>query len=261
MIGDLKTLFTYRELLFSITARDIKVRYKQAALGMAWAILQPLLLMVIFTIVFSRFVRIPTDGVPYPIFSYCGLLPWTFFASSLAFAIPSLVSNINLVTKIYFPREIFPIAAVAASFFDFVIASVVFVGMMLYYRVTVSMTMLVMVPVLVVIQILLTFGVVFVLSAVNVFFRDIRYIVPLGVQIWMFISPVIYPMSLVPVRFRFIYSLNPMAVLLDGYRSLILAGEMPPLKLLGLAAGVSVGLFVLSYRIFKKLEMRFADVI
>lgn len=261
MIGYLRVLFTYRELLFRITARDIKVRYKQAVLGMAWSVLQPLLLMGIFTLVFSKVIRVPTEGVPYPIFSYCGLVPWTFFATSLAFAIPSLVNNITLVTKIYFPREIFPLAAVAASFFDFAVASVVFVGMMVYYRVTVSLPLLMIVPVLVLIQVLLTLGVVFVLSAVNVFFRDIRYIVPLVVQVWMFISPVIYPMSLVPARFRLLYSLNPMAVLLDGYRSLLLRGTMPPLPLLGLAAGISVGLFVLSYRVFKRLEMKFADVI
>jgi len=260
MIGKLKYYYSYRELLYTIAARDVKVRYKQSVLGAVWAILQPLSLMLIFTVVFSKFARIPTNGIPYPIFSYCAVLPWTFFATSLAFAIPSLVNNITLVTKIYFPREIFPIAAVGASCFDFAIASLVFVGMMIYYHVAASVALL-MVPVLLAIQILLTLGLAFAASALNVFFRDIRYLVPLAVQIWMFLSPVIYPLSMVPERYRLIYSLNPMAVLLAGYRSLILAGTMPSLPLLGLAAGISVGLFVVSYAIFKKLEPRFADVI
>ena len=260
IIEQLKTLFKYRELLSAIIIRDIKIRYKQSVLGVSWAILQPLSLMIIFTIVFSKFTKVPTNGIPYPIFSYCGLLPWTFFATSLTFAIPSLINNITLVTKIYFPREIFPIAAVAACFFDFLVASVIFIFMMLYYKVAVSITIL-LVPLLFIIQILFTLSVVFVASTMNVFFRDIRYIVPLGVQLWMFLSPVIYPNSVVPEKFQLIYSLNPMAVLLDGYRSVILTGEFPSLKLLGLACFIAMVTFLYSYKIFKHYEMKFADVI
>jgi len=227
---------------------------------MCWAVLQPLSLMVIFTLVFSRFARIPTDGIPYPIFSYCALLPWTFFATSLSFAIPSLVNNISLVTKIYFPREVLPIAAVAACFFDFIIASVVFMGMMIYYKVALT-TALIFLPILIIIQLLLTLGIAFFASALNVFFRDIRYIIPLAVQIWMFLSPVIYPLNMVPEKYQHIYVLNPMAVLLESYRSIILGGNLPSFNLLGMAALVSLTLFILAYTFFKNLEMRFADLI
>jgi len=260
MLKNLNKLLSYRELLFSLTSRDIKVRYKQSLLGVGWAILQPLALMIVFTIVFSRFARISTGDIPYPIFSYCALLPWTFFTNSLTFAIPSLVNNINLVTKIYFPREIFPIAAVAACFLDFIVASVIFVGLMIYYKVTIS-TYLLLLPLIVIIQIFLTLGVAFFLSAINVFFRDVRYIIPLGLQIWMFISPVIYPLSSVPERFQKFYILNPMAGIIDAYRSIILTQEIPPLGPIGIASIFSLGLFLFSYRFFKKLEMRFADVI
>lgn len=253
-------LYNYRELLYALIVRDIKIRYKQSVLGMLWAVLQPLSLMIIFTLVFSRFARIPTNGIPYPVFSYCALLPWTFFATSLSFAIPSLVNNISLVTKIYFPREVFPIAAVAACFFDFIIASLVFVGMMIYYKVALTAA-LVFLPVVIVIQITLTLGIAFLASAVNVFFRDIRYIVPLAVQIWMFLSPVIYPLNMVPEKYRGLYVLNPMAVLLESYRSIVLDGTLPPVNLLGMAAIVSATLFMVSYTIFKNLEMRFADLI
>lgn len=260
MIGDLKTLHEYRELLWMWTIRDIKVRYKQSLLGAAWAILQPLSLMLIFSVIFTYFVKIPTEGIPYPIFSYSALLPWTFFANSIIFAVPSLVNNMNLLTKIYFPREIFPISAVAASFVDLLVASVVFVGMMLFYRVPVNITLL-LVPVLLAIQILLTLGVVLLASAVNVFYRDIRFVVPVGVQLLMYATPIIYPVTLVPERFRAFYMLNPMAGLIESYRAVALQGTWPNWGYLGIAAGVSGTVFVLGYLYFKQVEWQFADVI
>jgi len=240
--------------------RDIRVRYKQSLLGAAWAILQPLALMIVFTVVFSFFARVPTDGVPYPIFSYTALLPWTFFATAIGFAVPSLVNNMNLVTKVYFPREILPISAMGASFIDFLIASLVYIGLMVFYRVPLNATML-LVPVLLAVQMTLTGGVILFASAVNVFYRDIRFVVPLGVQIWMYATPIIYPVALVPERFRLIYMLNPMAVLIDSYRAIALRGEWPNWGCLGFAAVLSGVVFVLGYLYFKRVEWQFADII
>jgi len=253
-------VYQYRELLFALITRDIKVRYKQSALGVCWALLQPLALMIIFTIVFSRIASIATPGIPYPIFSYCALLPWTFFSTSLSFAIPSLVNNITLITKIYFPREIFPMAAVAACFFDFLVASLVFIGMMAMYHVAPTMA-LIFLPILLAIQIFLTLGIAFFASAANVFFRDIRYVVPLALQLWLFLSPVIYPLTMVPESYRFLYLLNPMAVLIEGYRSVVLSGMAPSLCWLTWAAFVSFAIFAAGYHFFKRMEMRFADLI
>ncbi|MGD1994851.1 MAG: ABC transporter permease, partial [Anaerolineae bacterium] len=207
MLAHIRELVSYRELLWSWVVRDIKVRYKQSVLGIAWAILQPLSATLLFAVVFSRFVRIDTGGIPYPIFYYSAMLPWTFLSSSISFGVPVLVNNMNLVTKIYFPREILPIAAVAASFVDFLVASVVFIGMMIFYRVTVGVSML-LVPLVVAVQILLTLGVVLAASAVMIRYRDIRFVVPLGLQLWLYATPIIYPLSFVPERFRTIYMLN-----------------------------------------------------
>lgn len=256
----LKVLYGYRELLWMWTLRDIKVRYKQSLLGAAWAILQPLSMMAIFSVIFTYLVRVPTEGIPYPIFSYTALLPWTFFAASVSFGVPSVVNNMNLVTKIYFPREILPIAAVAASFIDFLVASVVYLGMMVVFRLGLHITML-LVPLLLAVQIVLTLGVVLLAAAVNVRYRDVRFVVPLAVQLWMYATPIIYPVSLVPERWRTMYMLNPMAGLIEGYRAVILKGQWPNLTSLGLAALVSLCLFWLGYRVFKAMEVEFADII
>lgn len=260
MINNLKLLYDHRELLWTWALRDIQVRYKQSFLGAAWAILQPLSMMVVFSLIFVYIVKVPTDGRPYPIFSYTALLPWTFFTTAITFAVPSLVNNMTLVTKVYFPREIFPIAAVGASFIDFLIASLVFVGMMLVYRIPLSVTFLIL-PLLVVIQILLTLGVVLFASALNVYYRDVRFVVPLGMQLWMYATPIIYPVSLVPERFRALYLLNPMAGLIEAYRAVALRGVWPDWSYVGAAAGVSVILFVLGYLYFKRVEWQFADII
>jgi lipopolysaccharide transport system permease protein len=257
---NLRLLLQYRDLLAAWTLREIRVRYKQSVIGGLWAVLQPLSLMIVFTVVFSVIARVPTGGIPYPIFSYSGLLPWTFLATSITFAVPSLVNNMQLVTKIFFPREILPIASVGAAFLDFCVASTLFVGMMIFYRVPLTW-MLLWVPPLLVVQILLTLGVVLLLSAANVFYRDIRFVIPLMLQVWMYASPIIYPVTMVPEEFRTLYMLNPMAGLIDSYRRVILDGEAPVLQYIALSAGVSVLLFVAGYLYFEHSKATFADLI
>lgn len=256
----LRRLFAYRELLLNWTLRQIRVRYKQSLLGIAWAILQPLSMMLVFTVVFSLFAKIPSDGIPYPIFSYTALLPWTMFATSISFGVPSVVQNMDLVTKVYFPREILPISAVMAAFVDFAVASVVFAALMVHYRVPVTWH-LVWVPILLVLQVVLTLGLVLTASAINVFYRDIRFVVPLAMQIWMYATPIIYPMSSVPERLRFLYMVNPMAPIIDGYRKLILFSETPEPRHLAMAALLSLTLCFGGYWYFKRAEMHFADLI
>ena len=256
----LAELFQNRDLLWLWTSREIKVRYKQSLLGIAWAILQPLALTVVFTLVFSLLARIDTGDVPYPVFAYSGLLPWTFFATSLNFGVPSLVNNMNLITKIYFPREILPLASIGAAFVDFLIASCIFVGMMLVYRVWPGIEILWVVPLLI-IQIILSIGVTLIGSAVLVFFRDVRFVIPLLIQVWMYASPVIYPVDLVPEKLQPYYFLNPMAGIIDGYRRALIQGEPPRMPALLLGAVVSLLLLVLGYALFKRLEPIYADLI
>ncbi len=261
MVSDIRELVRYRELLWRWVMRNIKVRYKQSLLGAAWAVLQPLSITILFTVVFSYFLQIDTDGVPYPIFYYSALLPWTFFASSISFGVQSLVSNLNLVTKIYFPKEILPISTVLASFVDFLVAATIYVAMMIFYRVPIGPS-LVLLPVLLVIQMLLTIGVVLLASALNVFYRDIRFVVPLGIQLWMYLTPIIYPASRVPERFRNLYMMvNPMAGLIDSYRRIVLTAEWPQYPYLFSSAAISLALFVVAYWYFKRAEPVFADII
>jgi lipopolysaccharide transport system permease protein len=257
---NLRLLLHYRDLLLAWTLREIRVRYKQSVIGGLWAILQPLSLMIVFTVVFSVIARVPTDGIPYPLFSYAGLLPWTFLATSVTFAVPSLVNNMHLVTKIFFPREILPVANVGAAFLDFCVAATLFVGMLVFYRVPPTWLWL-WVPPLLVVQILLTLGVVLLLSAVNVFYRDVRFVIPLMLQVWMYASPIIYPVTMVPEELQTLYMLNPMAGLIDSYRRVILTGEAPVLRYVALSAGVSVLVFVAGYLYFKHSEPTFADLI
>jgi len=257
---NLRELYDYRELLWVWTLRGIKVRYKQSFFGFAWAIFQPLALTTIFVLVFSYFVRLPSDGIPYPIFVYSAMLPWSFFSRSVVGGIHSLVGNMNLVKKIYFPRAIFPTAAVAVHFVDFVCGLVVFLALMVYYRVPLNPAMG-MLPVLFLIQLLLTTGVSLGASAINVFYRDVNQMAPLLLQIWMYACPIIYPVSLIPDWLRPWYMLNPMAVIIDAYRSIILKGQLPDMPMVGMAAALSLGIFALGYLVFKHLEDQFADVI
>lgn len=261
LAGHARELWRHRELLWLLTLREIKVRYKQTALGVAWAVLQPLSLMVVFTVFFSWFARIESDGIPYPLFSYAALLPWIFFSTSLSFAIPSLIANSNIITKIYFPREVIPLSAVMAALLDFLIASGAFVLLLVVYRVPPSWNLLYVAPI-VVIQVLFTVGVSLLLSAFTVLYRDVRHTLPLVIQIWMFVTPILYPASVVPERWRVWYfSLNPMAAIIDGYRRAILQHQPPQLDYLLLAAAVSCLLVWTGYKYFKHLEREFADIV
>lgn len=260
MITDLKILYRYRELLWLWILREIRVRYKQSLLGAAWAILQPLSMMIIFTLVFSNLARIPTDGIPYPIFSYSALLPWTFFSTSISMGVPSLVTNLNLVTKTYFPREILPLGSIGVGFFDFLIASTIFLFLYFFYQMPFTWAVA-WLPLILALQILLAIGVTLLGAAFNVLYRDVRFIVPLGLQLWLYASPIIYPVSLVPERFRPLYMLNPMAGIISAYRQVLLYGRSPNWTELGLSAVVTGVIFFLGYRVFRRLEVIFADII
>jgi lipopolysaccharide transport system permease protein len=216
--------------------------------------------MILLTAVFGYFLKVPTDGVPYPIFSFSALLPWTFFATSINFAVPSLVNNMNLVTKIYFPREILPMAAIGAALLDYAVSFVLFVVLMLLYQIPFYLTMLYL-PLLLVIQIVLTLGVSLISSAVLVYYRDVRFVVPLVLQLWFYACPIIYPLSAVPEKLQPLYLLNPMAVLIDSYRRITLYGLPPEWAYVLIAAGLSLLLLVFGYRYFKNSEGTFADII
>jgi lipopolysaccharide transport system permease protein len=240
--------------------REFKIRYSQSVLGVGWAILQPLALMVIFSVIFSVFMRVPTDGIPYPVFAYVALLPWTFFSNSLSFAIPSLVNQMGLVSKIYFAREILPLSTILVAFIDFLIASTIFVALMLFYRIPIGSAILLL-PFVLLVQIVFTFGISLFGAAINVFYRDIRFVIPLALQIMMYMSPIIYPTSIIPEKFLPFYYLNPMAVIIDTYRRIILYNQLPNWPYMGLATVISTVIMLLGYRYFKKAEREFADLI
>lgn len=253
-------LYQYRDLLWLWIAREIRVRYKQSLLGVGWAVLQPLALTVVFAFLFSQLLRVDTEGVPYPIFAYAALVPWTFFTTSLNFGVPSLVNNMNLVTKIYFPREVLPLANVGAAFVDFLIASLIFGGMLAFYRIWPGARALWVIPLLAV-QVILTIAVTLIGSTVIVFFRDIRFVVPLLTQVWMYATPIIYPMDLVPARLQPYYSLNPMVGIIDGYRRVLVMGQDPRFSALWPGVIVSFTLLLVGYTAFKRAEPVFADLI
>jgi len=253
-------LWEYRDLLYLWTLREVQVRYKQSLLGIAWAVIQPLAMAFIFTIVFSRLVQVDTGGIPYPIFSYVAMVPWTFFSTSMGFGIASLVNNMNLVTKIYFPREILPLASVGAAFVDFLVSAVILAGMVLIFGMKPGWVSLWIIPLLV-FQIALTIAVVLLGSAILVFFRDMRFVVPLLNQVWMYATPIIYPAARVPVQFRTLYFLNPMAGIVDSYRQVLLLGKTPQVDAIAPGAVVTLVLLVAGYVFFKRAEPVFADLI
>ena len=268
MISAFNELWRYRGLLWNFTLREFRVRYKQSFLGATWAIVQPLSLSLIF--MFISYIRpLPSDGKPYLVFSYGPMMQWAFFATSLSLSIPSLVANSGLVKKIYFPREVLPIATIVVSFIDFCIAFIVQIGIILYYKYHVGTPIpftpwLLFIPVIVLIQVVLTLGLSFFFSAINVKYRDVKYAVPLMLQLWMFASPIIYSASAVRAKsetlYR-IYMLNPIAPIVTGYRSVLLDGKMPDFHYLGISAIVSVAICVLGYVYFKKVDSRFADIL
>lgn len=259
MILWFKELWRFRELLLALTLREIKVRYKQTVLGFAWAILQPAALTIIFTVVFGFFLKVDSGSVPYPVFSYSALLPWTFFTTAVSFGALSVVNNGNLVTKVYFPREILPLASVGAAFFDFLMASLVFIILLIFYHVQISAVVvfsLVIIPSI----FLLTTGISFFLSTLNVLFRDIRFVVPLILQIWLYLTPVIYSSGQVPEKYRIFLSLNPLTPLIEGFRDVTIYSKFPGATHLILSVIVSILVFVLGFWFFKSREKIFADV-
>jgi lipopolysaccharide transport system permease protein len=256
---DLSGLWAYRELLYFLTWRDVKIRYKQTVLGAIWAILQPLLTMLIFTLFFGQLAGVPSDGIPYPIFAYAGLLPWTFFSNAVTNSGNSLVTSSNLITKVYFPRLIIPSAAVAAGLVDFAIAFLLLVVLMFYYRIGVTWANLMLLP-LTFMTTLLALGLGMWLSALNVKYRDIRHALPFLMQLWMFVSPIIYPVSMIPAKLRWVLALNPLTGIISGFRSALFNRPFDWTSL-GISTGITV--LMLGYAVFsfRRMERNFADIV
>jgi len=260
---DLRDLWRYRELFYFLTWRDIKVRYKQTALGAAWAIIQPLFTMLLFTLLFGRLAGLPSDNIPYPLFAFAGLLPWTFFSNAISNSGNSLVGSSHLITKVYFPRVIIPAASVLAGLVDFCFAFAVMAILMVIYRVVPGPSFLLL-PFLVALTTLLAFGVGMWLSALNVRFRDIRYVIPFLIQFWMFATPIIYPASMMPERYRPLLALNPMTGIIEGYRVALLGGvNGAPVNWgsLGASAVITVVILVYASWDFRRMEKSFADIV
>ena len=259
MLDHLRRLISYRGLLWNLALAELKARHRQTALGMLWAIAQPLSMMVVTTVVFSMFVRISEDAVPYAIVAYVGLWSWLLFANSLTASVASIVTNMNLVTKANFPREVIPLSKIVVTGFDFLIGLLFLAVLMAVYRVPLTLSVLV-VPGLLLIQGAMIVGMMLIFSAMYVLHRDLGALLPLGLQVLMLISPVLYPLSLVPDQFKTVYLLNPMAALIEAYRTALLYGQFPTVGSLGGAFLAAVLLFSMGYRYFKSVEQRFADV-
>ena len=255
-----KEIWKFRELLYFLTKRDIKVRYKQTVLGGLWAIIQPLFSMLVFTLFFGKLAKVPSDGIPYPIFVYAGLLPWTYFANALSASGNSLVGSQNLITKVYFPRLIIPASASLAGLLDFFIAMLVLCVLMIFYRFLPGMGILLF-PVLIGLTFLCAVGVGLWLSALNVEYRDIRYAIPFLIQLWMFVSPVIYPVSMVSQRYQWLLALNPMAGVINTYRASLLGHQSIDWFLLGISTATIIFLFLSGMYYFRRMEKTFADVV
>jgi lipopolysaccharide transport system permease protein len=247
----------YRELLFQMTKRDLLLRYKQTVMGVGWAIFMPLVNTAVFSVIFTRVAPIDT-GVPYPLFAYCGLFTWNFLASSLRFSVNSLTSNPNLVTKVYFPREIFPFSATLVSLVDFLVASVVLVGLMVYYGISPTSAILFL-PIVLAVHVVFTLGVALLLAMSNLFFRDVKYLFEIVLTVWMFVTSVLYPVGLVGGRLGFLMSVNPMTAIIDAYRSVLLYGQTPLSPAFAAAACISLGFLFVSWLVFHRSEFQFAE--
>jgi lipopolysaccharide transport system permease protein len=248
------------ELTHQLTLREIKSRYKQSFLGYAWVIFNPLAQMLIMSFVFSIILRIPSLGIPYPLFLFSALLPWNLFSNSLSHGVNALVENAPLIKKIYFPREIFIKSTLMAKMVDFLLASLIFVGFAIYYKVTLTWFILWVIPIFL-IQGLFTYGLALILASINLFYRDIQHLLNLVLILWMYITPVIYPMEMVPEKYQLIFMLNPMAVIINAYRQVILGGSNPNLSSLSIALILSIFMYLFGKKIFKLLEGLFADVV
>jgi lipopolysaccharide transport system permease protein len=256
---DLRDLWAHRDLLYFLILRDVKVRYKQTALGIAWAVLQPLLTMVVFTAIFGRLAGVPSDGEPYPIFVFAGLLPWNFFNQAVTNSSNSLVGNAGLITKVYFPRLVIPTAAVGAGLVDFAIASLILFAMAFHYGVSFGPTMLMMLP-LALLTTLFAIGVGMWMSALNVKYRDVRYALPFILQIWMYVTPIIYPVTFIPARWRWLITLNPLSGIIQGFRCAIFAHPFD-WNAMGLSAAITCLVLICAVFAFRRMEREFADII
>ena len=257
---DLAALYRYRELLYFLTWRDVIVRYKQAAVGVAWAVLQPLLTMVVFTVIFGRFAKMPSDNLPYPIFAFTALLPWNYFAQAIGRSGTSLVSNANLVSKVYFPRLVIPISGAIAPLVDFVISFVILLGMMVWYGIAPTWGVLAL-PLFTLLAVVTAVAVSLYLAALNVKYRDVGHAIPFLVQFWMYASPVVYSVSIIPEKWRLLYSLNPMVGVIEGFRWALLGKEQPDFAVMAMSTIVVAILLVGGLVYFKRTERVFADII
>ncbi len=259
MGSDLGDLWTHRELFYFLTWRDVKVRYKQTVLGALWAILQPFLTMVVFTLFFGRLARIPSNGVPYPIFAYAGLLPWTFFSNAVTSAGNSVVGNASLITKVYVPRMIIPGSAVAAALLDFAIAGLILIAMMVYYGVAISAQAAMLAPLTVLLAVL-AFGVGTFMAGLNVKYRDVRHALPFVIQLWMFATPIIYPSNFVPAKWRWLLVLNPLTGIIEGFRGALFGLDFQWFGF-AVAACAAGGILTYSVHSFRRMEREFADIV
>jgi lipopolysaccharide transport system permease protein len=250
----------YFELLMNLTKREVKGRYSQSFFGIAWAIVQPLSAMIVFTIVFARVANMPSDGVPYPLFAYAALVPWFFFSNSVASGTLSLITYRNIVTKTYFPREIVPLSQVCSRLIDFAAASIFYAGFMLYYRVSLGPWAL-MVPIFFGLLLLFTVGFTMATSAINVFYRDVNPVVQIALQLWLFLTPVAYPLSHISSRMRWLFVINPLTAIVEGFRTSLIFGRAPNWNVVSLSAAITVVMFVSAFVAFKKMDKYFADVI
>jgi lipopolysaccharide transport system permease protein len=257
---DLRELWAYRELMYFLTWRDIKVRYKQTAIGVAWAVLQPLAMMVVFTIFFGKLANMPSEGVPYPLFAFAGLLPWQLFSRTLGESTNSLVTNQRLITRVYFPRIIVPLSTTLAAMVDLAIASGLLVALMLFYGVIPGVEVI-WLPAFVLLMVITALGVGFWFSALNVEYRDVMYTVPFIIQFWFFLTPIVYPSSLVPERWQVLYGLNPMVGVIEGFRWALLGVGKGPSPMLALSILIALFLFVSGMVWFRRREESFADTL
>src|SRR2546427_775071 len=250
----------YWELLMNLTRREVMGRYSQSLFGIGWAIAQPLATMAVFTIVFSRLAKMPSGGAPYPIFAYAALVPWFFFSNSVANGTLSLITYRNIVTKTYFPREIVPLAQVCSRFIDFFAAAAFYAGFMAYYRIGLGPWAL-MAPAFFGLLILFTIGFTLATSALNVFYRDVNPVVQIALQLWMYLTPVAYPIAAISPRFRPLFVLNPLSAIVEGFRSSLVFGRAPEWPLVGVSAAITIALFTAAFVTFKRMDKYFADVI
>jgi len=253
-------LWRYRELFYFLAWRDVKLRYKQTALGVGWAVLQPLMTMVVFTLLFGKLANMPSEGIPYPLFYFGALLPWTYFAATLSNSGNSLVANANLLTKVYFPRVILPTSAAVSGLVDFAIGFVLLLGIMTYYRVAPTLALLLW-PLLIGLLFVFALGVSMILAALNVRYRDVKYTLPFLVQLWLFATPVIYPISIIPQRYRLLAALNPLSGIIDAFRACLIPDKPMDWLLLLFSTFITLAVFATSALYFRKTERAFADII